>query len=236
MSIIEEQTQASAVSASGSLLDEIMAQARITPVDEGYNVAKQGIAALVANILDNGNTAEPVNKALVDSMIVELDKTLSKQVDVILHAKPLHELESSWRSLKLLVDRTDFRENIKLLVLHATKEELLDDFEFTPEITQSGFYKHVYSSGYGQFGGQPIGGVIGDYAMTQSAPDIKLLQYVSAVGAMAHAPFVSSVAPTFFGVDSFTELPTIKDLKSVFEGPIPSGVHCVSPRMPATWD
>ncbi|MBG6244425.1 type VI secretion system contractile sheath large subunit [Candidatus Symbiopectobacterium sp. 'North America'] len=220
MSIIEEQTQASAVSASGSLLDEIMAQARITPVDEGYNVAKQGIAALVANILDNGNTAEPVNKALVDSMIVELDKTLSKQVDVILYAKPLQELESSWRSLKLLVDRTDFRENIKLLVLHATKEELLDDFEFAPEITQSVFYKYVYSSGYGQFGGQPIGGVIGDYAMTQSAPDIKLLQYVSAVGAMAHAPFVSSVAPTFFGVDSFTELPTIKDLKSVFEGPV----------------
>lgn len=135
------------------------------------------------------------------------------------YAKPLQELESSWRSLKLLVDRTDFRENIKLLVLHATKEELLDDFEFAPEITQSGFYKHVYSSGYGQFGGQSIGGVIGDYAMTQSAHDIKLLQYVSAVGAMAHAPFVSSGAPTFFGVDSFTELPTIKDLKSVFEGP-----------------
>ena len=98
MSIIEEQTQANAASASGSLLDEIMAQARITPVDEGYSVAKQGIAALVANILDNGNSAEPVNKALVDSMIVELDKKLSKQVDVILHAKALQELESSWRS------------------------------------------------------------------------------------------------------------------------------------------
>lgn len=196
-----------------------MAQARITPVDEGYSVAKQGIAALVANILDSGSAAEPVNKALVDSMIVELDKKLSQQMDVILHAKELQELESSWRSLKLLVDRTDFRENIKIQVLHATKEELLEDFEFAPEITQSGFYKHVYSSGYGQFGGQPVGAVIGDYAMTQSSPDIKLMQYVSAVGAMAHAPFISSVAPTFFGVDSFTDLPSIKDLKSVFEGP-----------------
>ncbi|MGI8445346.1 type VI secretion system contractile sheath large subunit [Pectobacterium versatile] len=219
MSIVEEQVQAGAASASGSLLDDIMAQARISPVDEGYSVAKQGIAALVANILDSGSAAEPVNKALVDSMIVELDKKLSKQIDVILHAKELQELESSWRSMKLLIDRTDFRENIKLLVLHATKEELLEDFEFAPEISQSGFYKHVYSSGYGQFGGQPIGGVIGDYALTQSSPDIKLMQYVSAVGAMAHAPFISSVAPTFFGVDRFTDLPSIKDLKSVFEGP-----------------
>lgn len=80
MSIVEEQVQAGAASASGSLLDDIMAQARISPVDEGYSVAKQGIAALVANILDSGNAAEPVNKALVDSMIVELDKNSASRL------------------------------------------------------------------------------------------------------------------------------------------------------------
>ena len=41
--------------------------------------------------------------------------------------------------IKLLVDKTDFRENIKINILHATKDELLDDFEFAPEIVQSGF-------------------------------------------------------------------------------------------------
>ncbi|GAA4497499.1 type VI secretion system contractile sheath large subunit [Pseudaeromonas paramecii] len=220
MSLVEEQVLESVSrTAPVSLLDEIMAQARISPVDEAYQVAKQGIATLVANILDNGNASEPVNKALVDNMIVELDKKLSKQMDAILHASELQALESTWRSLKLLVDRTDFRENIQIQILHATKEELLEDFEFSPEISQSGFYRHVYSSGYGQFGGQPVGAIIGDYALSQSAQDIKLMQYVSAVGAMAHAPFISSVAPTFFGVDSFTQLPAIKDLKSVFEGP-----------------
>jgi Uncharacterized protein conserved in bacteria len=65
MSTVEEQSQVSAAGASASLLDDIMAQARITPVDEAYGIAKQGIAALVANILDGGNAAEPVNKALV---------------------------------------------------------------------------------------------------------------------------------------------------------------------------
>lgn len=219
MSATEKQTRTDVAGTSSSLLDEIMAQARITPVDEGYNVAKQGITALISNILDSGDAAEPVNKALVDRMIVELDKKLSAQIDEILHASEFQALESTWRSAKLLVDRTDFRENIKILMLHATKEELLDDFEFAPEITQSGFYKHVYSTGYGQFGGEPVGAVIGDYALTQSSPDIKLMQYLSAVGAMAHAPCISSVAPTFFGVDSFTDLPSIKDLKSVFEGP-----------------
>lgn len=152
-------------------------------------------------------------------MIAELDKKLSSQMDEILHDSRFKDLESSWRSLKLLVDRTDFKENIKIHILHATKSELLDDFEYSPEISQSGFYKHVYASGYGQFGGEPIAAVVGSYAFNQSSADMKLLQYVSSVGAMAHAPFLSSVAPSFFGLNSFTELSAIKELKAVFEGP-----------------
>ncbi|MNP41044.1 hypothetical protein D3C76_1347230 [compost metagenome] len=174
------------------------------PGNDGYDVAKQGVAAFISSILDTGTNEEPINKLLVDRMIIELDKKLSAQMDEILHAKEFREIESSWRSLKLLVDRTDFRENIKINIMHATKEELLEDFEFSPEIIQSGFYKHVYSSGYGQFGGEPTAAIIGNYAFSNSTPDMKLLQYVSAVGAMAHAPFLSSVAPDFFGINSFT--------------------------------
>jgi type VI secretion system protein ImpC len=104
-------------------------------------------------------------------------------------------------------------------VLHATKEELLDDFEFAPEITQSGYYKHVYSSGFGQFGGEPVAAVIGNYAFDNTAADMKLLKYISAVSAMAHAPFLSAVSPEFFGLDSYTELPGMKDVSAIFEGP-----------------
>ncbi|OTA19105.1 hypothetical protein Xbed_02661 [Xenorhabdus beddingii] len=215
----QENSTAIASGATTSLLDEIMSQARMTPENDGYYIAKQGVAAFIGSILDTGSNEEPINKLLVDKMIVELDKKLSEQMDEVLHAKPFQELESSWRSLKILVDRTDFRENIKINIIHATKDELLEDFEFSPEIIQSGFYKHVYSTGYGQFGGEPIASVIGNYAFGNTTPDIKLMQYVSAVGAMAHAPFLSSVSPEFFGVNSFTDLPAIKDLKSVFEGP-----------------
>ncbi len=219
MSLQESIQQNELNSESYSLLDQIMQQARLQPEDEGYDIAKQGISAFIANILETGQEGVPVNKLLVDRMICELDKKLSAQMDEIVHAASFQNMESSWRSLKLLVDRTDFRENIKITILHATKEELLDDFEYSPEIVQSGFYKHIYSSGYGQFGGEPVAAVIGSYAFTPSTTDMKLLQYVSAVGAMAHAPFLSSVSPSFFGLNRFTELPAIKELKAVFEGP-----------------
>ena len=128
-----------------SLLDEIMSHTRIASDSEGYDVAKQGVAAFISNILSTDNQEEPINKLLIDRMIAEIDRKLSIQVDEILHNSEFQQLESSWRSLKLLVDKTDFRENIKINILHATKDELLDDFEFAPEIVQSGFYKHVYS-------------------------------------------------------------------------------------------
>ena len=82
MLMVEEQEQTGAVISTSSLLDDIMAQARIRPVDEAYSVAKQGIAAVVSQLLDNGNTTGVINRALVDSMIVALDRKLSDQMDV----------------------------------------------------------------------------------------------------------------------------------------------------------
>jgi type VI secretion system protein ImpC len=203
----------------GSLLDEVMAQTRMAPDEEGYDIAKKGVAAFIENLIGSNQESEPVNKSLVDQMLVELDKKISLQMDEILHHEKFQQMESSWRGLKLFIDRTDFRENNKVEILHATKEELLDDFEFAPETCQSGLYKQVYSSGYGQFGGEPTGAMIGNYSFTPSTPDMKLLQYMAALGAMSHAPFISSVSPEFFGIDSFVELPNIKDVKSIFESP-----------------
>ncbi|EAS66187.1 type VI secretion system contractile sheath large subunit [Photobacterium angustum] len=213
-----QKTLESSSTTESSLLDEIMLQTRMTPSDEGYDIAKKGVAAFIENLLGNAGV-EQVNKGLVDQMLVELDSKISAQMDEILHCEEVQKVESAWRSVKMLIDRTDFRENNKIELLHATKEELLDDFEFAPETSQSGLYKHVYSSGYGQFGGEPIGAIIGNYAFTPSSPDIKLLQYIGAVGAMAHAPFISGVAPEFFGIESFEDLPNIKDLKAIFDSP-----------------
>lgn len=218
MSVTEQILERAPLS-EGGLLDEVMAQTRIAPNEESYGIAKRGIAAFIDDLIRSNKSAEPVNKNLVDQMLVELDKKISSQMDDILHNGSFQQMESSWRGLKLLVDRTDFRENNKIDLLHATKEELLEDFEFAPETTQSGLYKHVYSSGYGQFGGEPTGAIIGNFTFTPSTPDMKLLQYMGAIGAMAHAPFISSVGPEFFGIDSFEELPNLKDLKSTFESP-----------------
>ena len=205
--------------AEAGILDRIIAETRLTPDDEAYDIAKRGVSAFIEELLKPHNQNEPVKKAMVDRMIAEIDAKLSRQMDEILHHADFQGLESSWRGLKLLVDRTNFRENTKLEILNASKQDLLDDFEDSPEITQSGLYKHIYTAEYGQFGGQPVGAIVANYFFDPSSPDIKCMQHVASVACMAHAPFIAAAGPKFFGLESFTGLPNLKDLKDHFEGP-----------------
>lgn len=218
MSETQAAEQAAGAAGEFSLLAGIMEETKLRPTDEGYDIAKRGVEAFIAEML-NQTGVEKINKGLVDNMIAEIDRKLSVQFDEILHHPEFQKVESAWRSLKLLVDRTNFRENIRIEVLNVSKNDLLEDFEDSPEIPKSGLYKQVYTREYGQFGGQPIAAMIANYDFTPSSPDMKLMQYVGAVGAMSHAPFIAAASPTFFGVDSYTEIPNLKDLRSIFEGP-----------------
>ena len=207
------------VDTSASLLDDIVTATKLKPADEGYDIAKKGVEALLGQLIEPGRKVDKISNALIDEFISEIDQKLSSQLDAIMHDPQVQKLESAWRSLKFLVDRTDFRENIKIEIMNATKEELLEDFEDSPEVPKSGLYKTIYTAEYGQFGGQPYSNIIANYDFGPGPQDVKLLQYVAAVSAMSHAPFIAAAGPQFFGVDSFTELPNLKDLHSIFEGP-----------------
>lgn len=204
---------------TGSLLDEILEITKLTPSQDGYQLAKKGVEAFIAELLAPGREGQKVHQSVVNQMIAEVDNKLSIQVDEVLHHPDVQKLESAWRGLKMVVDRTNFRENIKLELLSVSKGDLQEDFEDAPEVTQSGIYKHLYTAEYGQFGGEPYGAVIANYDFGPGPQDMALLQQVASVAAMAHAPFIAASSPKFFGVDDFGELPNLKDLESVFEGP-----------------
>jgi type VI secretion system protein ImpC len=203
----------------GSLIEEILAETKMTPGDEGYEIAKSGVRAFIAELVTPKREGEKVDKAFVDALIAEIDVKLSHQIDEILHHPTFQKLESAWRGLKFVVDRTDFRENIKIELLNCSKEDLLADFEDSPEVPKSGLYRTVYSAEYGQFGGKPVGAIVANYEFGPGPQDIALLQKCAAVAAMAHAPFLAAAGPQFFGLKDYLNLPNLKDLKSLFEGP-----------------
>lgn len=221
MSTEEQKVQdaKSADTESLSLIDEIVQQTKMKPNDEGYSITKQGVQAFIDELLKPQMEGEKVSSAIVDRMIADIDSKLGSQMDAILHNDEFQKMESSWRSLKSLVDKTDFRENIKLEMLNVKKDELQDDFEDAPEITKSSLYQLGYTAEFGQFGGQPYGMILGNYDFNSGSEDIALMQNLSSVATMMHAPFIGSASPKMFGVENFAELPKLKDLKSIFEMP-----------------
>ena len=60
--------------------------------------------------------------------------------------------------------------------------------------------------------------MIANYEFDNSPQDMSLLQSAASVATMAHAPFLAAANEKFFGIQSFEELPALKDLRDVFEG------------------
>ena len=216
----QQQSSGAATTTVGtSLLDELLSEAKVTPDQETYAIARQGVESFITEVLSSSDKYRKIDKAAVDVMIAEIDERLSKQINAIMHHTEFQKLESSWRGLKYLIDNVNFRENVRVEVLNVSKSDLLDDFEDSPEIPKSGLYRTVYSAEYGTFGGKPFGLMIANYDFGPGPQDTQLLTNVASVAAMSHCPFISNASPEFFGEDSFEPLPKLKDLQSLFEGP-----------------
>lgn len=200
-------------------------QVTIDDFDDALRIAEKPKGALMAAALrvfvDAVGTLEQpvehVDKVLLDSLVAQIDQKISSQLDEILHHEKFQQLESSWRGLKFVVDRTDFRKNIKIELLNTSKDALLESFEDAPELIQSALYKHVYTNAYDQPGANPYSVMVSNYEFTSSPQDVALLQQVSQVAAASHCPFIGSAAPKFFGKQSFEEWKKIPDLNAYME-------------------
>ncbi|CND15699.1 EvpB family type VI secretion protein [Yersinia frederiksenii] len=179
------------------------------------------VTAAVSVFLDllkqSSRKVEKLDKTLLDGHIAALDDQISRQLDAVMHHPDFQRVESGWRGLKFLVDRTDFRQNVKIELLDVSKEDLRQDFEDCPEIVQSGLYRHTYIQEYDTPGGEPIGSVISNYEFDAGPQDIALLRNISKVSAAAHMPFIASVGPKFFLKDSMEEVAAIKDIGNYFD-------------------
>ncbi|HCP8489143.1 TPA: type VI secretion system contractile sheath large subunit, partial [Escherichia coli] len=154
---------------------------------------------------------------LIDHHIAELDDQISRQLDAVLHHPEFQKVESLWRGVKSLVDKTDFRRNVKIELLDLSKDDLRQDFEDAPEIIQSGLYLQTYVAEYDTPGGEPIAALVSAWEFDASAQDVALLKNISRVAASAHMPFIGSVGPAFFRKETMEEVAAIKDIGNHFE-------------------
>ena len=140
---------------------------------------------------------------LIGSLIALIDQQINQLVNNILHHSDFQSLEARWRCLFMLVNETTDNQRIIIKMLNVSYVELNKDVMNAIEFDQSQIFKKIYSEEYGQPGGLPYGLLIGDYYFSRDG--MELLGTIAQIAAAAFVPFITSIMPSFFGLDEFTE-------------------------------
>ncbi len=216
---VESQQQEQTIEVSD--FEKLLEQEFKPKSEEASSAVQSAVKTLVEQALQNANLVSDNAVKTIEGMIAGLDKSLSAQVNEIIHHKDFQELESAWRGLSYLVNNTNTNDSLKIRVMNASKKDVakvLKKYKGT-SWDQSPLFKKIYEDEYGTAGGEPYGMIIGDYYFNQSAPDIEMLKGISQIAAAAHSPFISSVDPSIMNLDSWQELSHPRDISKLFTTP-----------------
>lgn len=221
----EEQVQTEAVGAAtafGSSEFANLLQKEFRPKsDQAKTAVETAVKTLAEQALANAGLISDDALRSIESIVAEIDKKLTGQINHILHHAEFQQMESAWRGLHYLVNNTETDEQLKIRVLNISKKDMhktLRKFKGTAW-DQSPIFKKLYEEEFGQFGGEPYGALVADYHFDHSPPDIELLGEMSKIAAAAHAPLITGAKPSLFQMDSWSELANPRDLTKIFQTP-----------------
>lgn len=160
-------------------------------------------------------------RRVVESLIAEIDLTVSLQINAILHAPEYQDLESTWRGLYMLVRASDIDAGTKIKMLNISKRELNRTMRKFRGDTwdRSPLFLRFYEEEFGQFGGEPFGVILGDYYFDHRPDDVALIADLAKIAAAAHAPFIAGAAASLMQMESWAEVANPRDLVRILQTP-----------------
>ncbi|MCP3927356.1 MAG: type VI secretion system contractile sheath large subunit [Desulfobacterales bacterium] len=187
--------------------DNLLASGDPAAIDESNKEFLSSIGIDILNL-----TQEKFN-----FVIAEIVYRMNKQLDEILHTKEYIDIESIWRGLHFVVEKSNPRENCTVDILDISKMALRSDFEEWNDISESTLFKLIYEEEFGQFGGKPFGVIIGVYKFSHKLKDLELLKNISKISSISHCPFIADVSPEFFGIEDLSNIAEISEINDLIE-------------------
>ena len=186
--------------------------------DQAREAVENAVKTLAQQALENTVTMSSDAYATIQGIIAEIDRKMSEQINHIMHHAEFQQLEGAWRGLHYLVNNSETDEQLKIRVMCISKKELGRTLKRYKGVgwDQSPIFKRIYEEEYGQFGGEPIGCLVGDYYFDHSPQDVELLAEMSRIGAAAHCPFITGASPDVMQMESWQELANPRDLTKIF--------------------
>ena len=217
---LEEQAE-EAVAEEGDDFSALLDKEFKPRSDEAKTAVNAAVATLAEQALADTALISDDARATIESIVAQIDKKLTDQVNLILHHAEFAKLEGAWRGLHHMVNNTETDEMLKIRVINIEKKELGKMFKKFKGVSwdQSPLFKKIYGAEYDQLGGEPYGCLVGDYHFNHSAPDVEILNGMKQVSAAAHAPFITGADPSVLQMDTWDELADPRDLTKIQSTP-----------------
>ena len=178
-------------------------------VDEPDEMARVSaeVERLAASAGDADARVSGAEAALLDRRLARLDGELGKIAEALLKHPDVRRVESSWRSLKFLVDRIEFRDTgVRLSILNAPRAESVA--RFIERVVNPAFEGDIPTPGL----------VIFDYGFTNTPNDIEMLDELAQHAASLPVPVVTPLESEFFNVKSWRLLKNLPNLSGLTDG------------------
>jgi type VI secretion system protein ImpC len=218
---LSPSTGGAPATAEASEFDNLLNKEFKPKTTEARGAVQQAVATLAQHALSATALISDDVVASIESIIAEIDRKMSEQINLIIHHEDFKSLEGSWRGLHHLVSNTETDEMLKIRVFNISKKELGKTIKKFKGNTwdRSPLFRKIYEDEFGMPGGHPYGALIGDYQFDHSPPDVEILAGMAQIASAAHAPFLSAASPTLMNMESWRELSDPSDVTKIFTTP-----------------
>jgi len=190
------EAQAGEAATEATEFDTLLKKEFKAKSDDRFDQVKHAAQTLAAQVLEQSGVVsiseDTVNT--IESLIAEIDKKLSEQINKILHHEDFQKLEGAWRGLSYMVSNTETDEMLKIKVMNISKKDLgktLKKFKGT-NWDQSPIFKKMYEEEFGQFGALPTVDLTIHYRMDPADAGVGPDDFCLAIfrSRLAHAGYV----------------------------------------------
>lgn len=176
--------------------------------------AAAGAAGIVDSLLRQAVGAQAVASPSPqrDVYLQEVERETASQMRALLHHPDFQALEAAWLGLRSLVGSLGGNEEIRLVVLDVSREEIKADLLAAGGDPQKmGLWAQIVEGGVGAPGGEAWSAVAANLAFGPGAEDLGLLATLGTVAGGAGAPFLAGASPALLGISSIAAQPDPRD-------------------------
>lgn len=170
-------------------LDGLLAQID-APTGSSPGAGLASLDSLIRDLLRSAGQTPTLDSKAVTAALQATQEGIALQTrEVTLHPE-FRRLEAAWRGLKFLLDRADPDKGIRVEVVAAARESLLETFD-----------EVIYGPESAGISPEPIGFILADFTFRNAPADLELLQALAQRAAALSAPLIASAGPGLLGLD-----------------------------------